>query len=951
MALHIDLQNIVSNKPAGDYFIYYDRSIVPELVSSSGLRILVGQSKQGVVNTLTYHDKWDSFKQIYGDVDRSIERNGSYFHRAAYTMLASGTPIAAINLRAFDDTKDIAGKQEFSAVASKNNQAVKDIPYQTLFDRERFWKVSPTNVVDNAQMDTLLSIGNVGSSKVSVFIRKSLDAPIDGTFEDYYANTLNKSVPDNLYKLDKVADTFVDVFVFRNDFSDLAANQSNPQYGHLFNADGVVKSTTGTLSESTDGLGQLSNVKASGFVKKYTGSLVADLTDSANNSLFVVNSINADFSTIGLVCGINNSIVDKAARWTPTLDASDNVVLASNGGKQEIAIDLVGHTLWNTDASSLIDEGSYDGQVVNSFSYDGLITTKLTEVDYNDIQSDDITLPSDSTAISIKNPWLVGKHGGVSGALTYDIENDSQAYLLGLYPIKVGQKYVGKDSNLASITSLSYKGTKKVLIGLHTNLIPLQGSTNSMTSGDVFPIDASGAYIYPVGHPQAGSLVEYETASPFRPLDAPLADLGVAIPLPTQTELQLTNTLASNGTVKNVYLAQFDKPLGLQYTTQIESATALTEQSITLDDSSVLNIYTHENSRVYSQRDFSDVVSSFKPFALKSYKARVEQFVNGTSARQKEVLNVLSSTLNSALIDRERVDYRYLVDGFRSYIDNNLKENFTSVVKNRGVGAAILNAPSMNEFKNSTNPYFKATQSGTFDASYIYNGGNLELPYTQTFSLASVGANHGYYYAPWFIFDDNGSEIIFPPAPLVSNNYVAKASSGRPYDAVFGIDTGIVSGLGIKSLEYDFTDKDRLALEKSGINPIMFRKSAGNVIMGNRTGLRTNSALKFANVNELITQIHEQMKPIALFLLGKLNTDQNRLVAKTRMDSIMRSILAQGAVQYYENKVDSTNNTQEIISEGLAVMDTIIVPSYVNEKVVHRLIVNRTTEEVTSTIL
>lgn len=951
MALHIDLQKIVTSKPAGDYFLYYDRSIVPELVSATGLRILVGQSKQGVVNTLTYHDKWESFKQVYGDVDRSIERNGSYFHRSAYVMLSSGTPIAALNLRAFDDTKDKAGKIEFATQADKNNASVKEVAFTSLFDRERFWKVSPNNVVDASNMDNLLSFGNVGSNKVTIFVRKALETTVDGTIENYYTNVLNKQVPDNLYKQDKIADTFVDVFVFNNDFSDLAANQSNPSYGHLFNARGVVKSTTGTLSEATDGLTQLSQLKASGFVKKYTGSLVSDLVDASNKSLFIVNSINRDFATVGLVCGINNAIVDKVARWTPTLDASDNVVLASNGGKKDLAIDFVGHKLWKTNASSIIDEAAYNGQVVNTASYDGLITTSLGTVDYNNIQANDVTIPSSETAIKIDNPWLVGKHGGTTGAYTYDVANTAQAYLLGLYPIKVGDKYVSNDSNLATITKLEYKGTKKVLIGLHTALIPLQGSTNSMTSGDVFPQDAQGKFIYPPAHPQAGSLVEFEAVAPFRPLDAPSANSGVAIPLPTQTAAQRTATITSHGTAKNVYLAHFDKPLAMQSTTQMTSATVDDNQTITLDDSSTLAIYTSGIAKLYHQRSYEDIIDAFKPFALKKYKPRVEQFVNGTSARQAEILNVMSSSLVNALKDRERLDFRYLVDGFRSYIDNNLKEHFTSVIKERNVGAAILNAPSINEFKNSTNPYFKATTNGQFDASYIYKGGNLELPYTQTFSLASKGANHGYFYAPWFIFDDNGSEMIMPPAPFVSNNFINKSNSGRPYDAVFGIDTGVVSGQGLKSLEYDFTDADRLALEKTGINPIMFRKSGGNIIMGNRTAMRTNSALKFAHVNELIAQIHEQMRPIALFLLGKYNNDQNRLIAKTRMDSIMQSILAQGAVQYYENIVNRTNNTQEIISEGMAVMDTVIVPGYVNEKVVHRLIVNRTTEEVTSTIL
>ena len=951
MAIHIDLQNIVTSKPAGDYFLYYDRSIVPSLVSASGLRILVGQSKQGVVNTLTYHDKWESFKNIYGDVDRSIERNGSYFHRSAFIMLSQGSPIACLNLRAFNDTLDKTGKIEFATQSDKNNASVKEVAYTSLFDRERFWKVSPTNVVDLSNLDNLLSIGNVGSNKVTIFVRKALQTNIDGTIENYYTNVLGKSVPDNLYKQDMISDTFVDVFVFNNDFSDLALNQSNSSYGHLFNANGVVKSTTGTLNESTDGLGQLSRITASGFVKQYTGSLVADLVDSANNSLFVCNEINKDFTTVGLVASINHEIVDKVARWTPTLDVSDNVVLASNGGKKDLAIDMLGHKLWSTDASGLVNELAYDGQVVNTLSYDGLITTKLGTIDYNNIQESDINISSDETAIKIENPWLVGRHGGTVGAYTYDVANTSQAYLLGLYPIKVGDKYVSNDSNLSTITSLSFKGTKKILIGLHTNLIPLQGSTNSMTSGDVFPMDLVGAFIYPPTHAQAGNLVEFETVAPFRPLDAPLSNGGVAIPLPTQTALQLSTTIATFGTAKNVYLVQFDKPLGLQNTNQITSVSFDEAQRITLDDSSNLDIYTSNTTNIYNQRSFDELVISYKPFALKKYKPRVEQFVNGTSARQGEVLTVMSSTLKNGLIDRERLDFRYLVDSFRSYIDSNLKEHFTSVVKDRNVGACILNAPSINEFKTSTNPYFKASTDGQFDANYIYEGGNTQLPYTQTFSLASKGSNHGYFYAPWFIFDDNGSDIIIPPAPAISNNFINRTASGNPYSAVFGVDTGVVSASGIKGLEYDFTDSDRLALEKSGINPIVFRKSAGNVVLGNRTAMRTNTALKFAHVNELITQIHEQMKPIALFLIGKYNNDQNRLIAKTRMDGVMRSILGSGAIQYFENIVSSSNNTQEIISEGMSVMDTVFVPGYINEKVVHRLIVNRTTDEITSTIL
>ncbi len=945
MALHTDLQNIVANKPAGEYFLYYDRSIVPEVVSASGLRILIGQSRKGIVNALTYHDQYSSFKQMYGDIDRTLERDGAFFHRSAFEMLSSGIPIAAINLRSFDDSLDLTGKIELSARTDKNNQPLKTVPYRSLFDTERFWKVDKKAIVDNAQVEALLSFANVGSSKKTIFVRKAFDANVDGTISEYYSQVLNNEVPPYLYGSDKISDTFIDVFVFDNDFSVLENNQSNPNYGHLFNENGVVRATTGNLSESTDALNQLSSIREAGFVKKYTGSLISDLTDVARKSLSIVNLINSDFATVGLMTGVNEKIIDSASRWTPTVDVNDNVVYASNGGKQVLPIDFVGHNLWSTNAASEIDIASYDGQVTNNMSYDGLVTTKYKEVDYNDIREEDINLSDDITALQIKNGWFVGKHGMSGSDFTYDVENKAKMYLMDIQPINIGDKYVSTDSNLSTLNKLEFKGTTKILIGLHSKLIPLQAS------GDVFPVDASGKFIYPPAHAQGGSLVEYETVSPFRPLSAPLAESGVAIPKPTQTQVQIDATLALYGTVKNVYLASFDKPLNIGEDAQVTNSTELDEMTITLDNSSELKLYRNTSSLVYRQIEIDELVKSYKPFALKAYKQRKEQFVNNTASRQGEVLNVLSSDLKNAIIDRERVDFRYLVDSFKSYIENNLKGQFTSVIKDRNVGAAILNAPSIDELRNSTNPYFKATTDGKFDSEYIYRGGNTSLPYTQTFSLATKGSNHGYYYAPWFNVDDNGNEIIMPPAPFISNNFIRKSSSGRPYDAVFGADNGVVIGNNIKSLEYDFTDDDRKWLEKSGINPIVFKKSAGNIIMGNRTAAKVNTALKFAHVNELITLIHEQMKPIALFLIGKYNTAQNRLIAKTRMDNVMRPILAQGAIQYYENKVDDKNNTQEVISEGLGVMDTVFVPNYINEKVAHRLIVNRTTEEVTSTIL
>lgn len=943
MAIHIDLQRIATNKPAGDYFLYYDRSLVPANIAASGLRIIVGQSKVGVVNALTYHDKWESFKAVYGDIDRTLERNGSFFHRSAFIMLNAGTAIAAVNLRAFDDTLDKATKLQLATATNENNTANVEVPFTSLFDRERFWKVDPAAVVNTANLDNLLSISNVGSRKLSIFIKRAENVDIKETIDSYYKNTLQKSVPTELYKFDKVSDTFVDVYVFANDFATAADNMSNSSYGHLFDLNGLKRVTTGTLSEATSGLVQLSNISEAGFVKKYTGSLISDLTDSSANSLFICNAINADFSTVGLVAGINTEIVDNAARWYPTTDVDDKIVLASNGGKQPTYIDNVGHNLFVTMADASIDEASYNGQTVNSLSYDGNVTTKLINLDYSNIYTAGLD-SIENTAIKIENPLLFGKSTIVGANTVYTVADKSKAYLFGINKLKVGDKYVAEDSNLATLQKLEFKGTKKMLLNKQTSVLAFQAS------GDLFPVDLNGNFIYPIGHTEVGELVEFSTVT-GEPLTRPLLDGGVAIPMPTLTAPQLTAALLLYGTVVNVYLASFDRPLAAGVTTAISSLTALPEMTITLDDSTELSVYTSAVTSLYVQKDIDALTVSYKPFVLKSYKQRQEQFVNNTSTRQDEVLNVLSSALLNGFKDRERLDFRYLVDTFKGYIGNNCKEQFGVVIKGRGVGAAILNPPSIKEFKQSTNPYFKETANGTFEARFVFEGGNLELPYTKTFSLVSQGANHCYFYGPYFNFNDNGNTIIIPPAAAVSNNFSAKALSAKPYDAVFGPDNGKISAFGITGLEYDFTEDDRSFMERSGINPIVFKKAAGNIVMGNRTALLSNSALKFAHVNELMVSLYEQMRPIAIYLIGKYNTEAERLVAKVRMDSITTPMLSSGALQYAENIVDRSNNTEEVISEGMAVMDTVFVPGYINEKVVYRLIANRTTSEVTSQIL
>ena len=91
---------IASLKAAGTYRFEFDKSQVVSIPANQ-TRLVVGFSKTGPFNTPVFIPDTAFFKQVYGDIDRNLERKDSYFHRSCLTALERG-PILALNLLALD---------------------------------------------------------------------------------------------------------------------------------------------------------------------------------------------------------------------------------------------------------------------------------------------------------------------------------------------------------------------------------------------------------------------------------------------------------------------------------------------------------------------------------------------------------------------------------------------------------------------------------------------------------------------------------------------------------------------------------------------------------------------------------------------------------------------------------------------------------------------------------
>ena len=308
-----------------------------------------------------------------------------------------------------------------------------------------------------------------------------------------------------------------------------------------------------------------------------------------------------------------------------------------------------------------------------------------------------------------------------------------------------------------------------------------------------------------------------------------------------------------------------------------------------------------------------------------------------------------SGGVKAALVDRDVIDLRYIVDSFGSYESGNLlnKSEFTSIAKERQNVSCILNAPTVGEFKKSSDPSFKDANTGKFDTRFVADGGDLSQNPTGIYSLPSIadGANYGFYYGPGLNVRENGKISVIPPAAYVSNNYIDKYTNALPWSLVAGPRRGIVSGTNVIGAEYAFDKSDRDNLEPFGINPIVFERGVGLNIKGNKTAQQTiKSALSSAHVREVLIYIENGLADILKGYLFEFNDAQTRLEIKTLADSFMASVMADQGVYAFKNVMDSTNNTSEVIDNNMGILDTYVEPVKGLEIIVHRTTVLNTGE-------
>lgn len=936
MALDAELINL---KSAGTYRFERDKSeISNDTATVSNLRLVVGFSKTGPFNTVKLVTSPAQFIKLYGNIDRSLEKKGSFFHRSALVALSAG-PILCLNLLNLDPDKDQVVEKSFAISSNDKNCNPVTLPVQSLYNTANFWyansesyldaidkclgTVTDANNVAGSWNKRILHFTNVGKKPVSILVKKASDYSSKGyqlTLNEWYGED---SVPEYLNGTSYVSDYLVEVYVVGGDFgpsltsktiysgidldgdnvdgktdklkeyyADDSSDADSPYkrfssdiiYQSYFDENGFIR------GENDVNLNKFLNLPSVDLRAKYVGSLIPNFTDKLGRNIWIEKLVNDDVDTVGVLCAENIDLIE--------------TVNENTGEFIDEKIDLIGNNVY----AKIVNARKYEDKTVPSLKFDYLSYVfdydskdQIVKVG-QDLYQNTSTANADKDVVkSKKHPfaWIKIVDGEPS---TDDIAYADATYL------KVGATlYKTAD------------GDEKVdtVISIENDINPLMIEFKYLDNANVYV----NSKLYEVKDNEV-VLDKYSNISVGDYLLSGYAG-GAS---------RVTRIV----TIKDAYDNNKNK-IGI-----LVSCADKINKTVLASDKAVAKI-----TPIDKNADRLQWVS------LGGFQIRKEACPDGTNKTQNMILDMLRenpeytstvSNLYKTLIDRDYIQWRYLVDTFGLGLEEECKNVYTKLCYGRKAGFAIINCPSQMDFKKSLDPVF-TNAAGAVDVELIANGGDRTKNPSFLFSLPTIenGASWGAYYYPYLRITDLSAAKSVPPAAYVSNLYIQKYTRGFAWSIVAGQKRGVISGNQVVGVEATLVHDNRDWLEPMGINSIIWEPGVGVEVYANKTAKQTPvSALSSAHVREAAIYIQDGIESILKRYVFEFNTAQTRLEIKTLVDDFLNSMKNNGGLYDFKTVMDTSNNTSEIIDRNQAVIDVFVEITRGLEIISQRLTILRT---------
>jgi len=323
--------------------------------------------------------------------------------------------------------------------------------------------------------------------------------------------------------------------------------------------------------------------------------------------------------------------------------------------------------------------------------------------------------------------------------------------------------------------------------------------------------------------------------------------------------------------------------------------------------------------------------STYKAITMKGFRVRQASLPDGTEDRQNKILNLVAkgTPMFKALINKEALDFRYLIDSFGLGLTERSKQQLVDICGNRLDAVGFINMPSMRSFKNSSSPSFVDSE-GTLQLEFVAQGGD---PQSNPAFLYSFGEGEGTtavgYFTPYVVVNDNGRPLDFPPASFAATTYMRKHISNitsiTPWTIAAGVTNGKITN--ISGIEMDFTQEDIEFLNQAQMNPIVYKRNRGYIIETENTGqVLYKSALSYIHVREVLIELERELSRMLLDYQWKFNTPDVRAEIKLRADVICEGYVNKNGLYNFFNKMDEENNDSQIIDNQIGVLDTYVEP-------------------------
>lgn len=309
-------------KSAGMYRFTFDKSQLPAAQAET-MRVIIGYSEKGPFNNPVYIDKKQDFINLFGNINKRLEKKGVFFHRMALQALSNG-PILALNLKPFkaggeDGTAEQVNYATFDPCDVANQTALTLHPMDvlTLFNRDRFWKVEadqfPTKVNKVLGENKYINIAATDSKELScsIFIRKCHENTVkayDVTVRDWYKG-IGEELPEYLenYVDTKIKDFFAEVYVFRGEFTEALTTGVLAPY---FKDGALTTEYMNNFGDPADALAALAADENSNLVGIYRGCTLPYFKDHLNNFVSLDIVFNADKDVHKMIMKLDDSIID-----------------------------------------------------------------------------------------------------------------------------------------------------------------------------------------------------------------------------------------------------------------------------------------------------------------------------------------------------------------------------------------------------------------------------------------------------------------------------------------------------------------------------------------------------------------------------------------------------------------------------------------------------------------